>query len=346
MSDRAPPNSEPYCRSAALTGFAELSRTVGLDPVRLLQSVGCPPRALTDLDLKIPSRIVARVLETAAQRSGVVDFGLRLAEQRRLSNMGAVGLVVRDQPNLRRVLEVIAQYIWIQTEAVSVALEALAGQAVVRVVLAGAEGQPSRQSTELCVGVLCRTLAAIAGPRWRPELVCFTHGPPDGPTCHRRVLGVAASFDQEFDGVVFPKAVLDADIPSADPVMAGQAVRIVDQLQRERPQRTSDRIRELVALLLPTGQATVERVATHLGVDRRTIARRLAAEGTAFSAILDGVRMDLARAYVGASRRSLTAIAGGLGFSELSAFSRWHRQRFGQSPQAYRSQSAAGRRQS
>lgn len=332
----ASPAIEYYSRSAALTGYAELARSLGLDPLRILAAAGVSAQALTDPDLKIPGRAVARVLETSAERSGAEDFGLRLSEQRRLSNMGVLGLVVRDQPNLRRVVEVFAQYNWIQTEAVSVVLEEAGEHAVVRLVLARGGGRASRQSTELCVGVLCRTLAVIAGPRWRPQLACFTHGPPARPTCHRRVLGVAAVFDQEFDGVMFPRADLDADIPAADPVMADQAARFADLTRRERPRRATDRVRELVTLLLPTGQATVERIAGHLGVDRRTIARRLAAEGTDFSAILDGVRIELAQSYVDGGDRPLTDIADILGFSALSAFSRWHVQWFGESPTARR----------
>ncbi len=341
MAGALPAPSEPYSRSAGLTGLADLARSVGLDPVRLLQSAGAPRRALTDPDLKITGRVLARVLETAARRSDVIDFGLRLAEQRRLSNMGVLGLVVRDQPNLRRVIEIFAQYNWLQTEAVSVVLEEAGDHAIARLVFALGGGRASRQSTELCVGVLCRTLAALAGSRWRPQWVGFTHGPPGAPTCHRRVLGVEPAFEQDFDGVMFPRADLDAVIPAADPEMASQIAQFAELARRERPRRTSDRVRELVPLLLPARQATAERVASHLGFDRRTLSRRLTKEQTSFSAILDGVRLEIAQSYVGGSDRSLTAIAEALGFSELSAFSRWHVQRFGENPLAWRRRQAA-----
>ena len=343
MSGETPFPSEPLSRSAGLTGLADLARSVGLDPVRLLESAGAPRRALTDPDLKIPGRTLARVLETAARRSGVVDFGLRLAEHRRLSNMGVLGLVVRDQPNLRRVIEILAQYNWIQTEAVSVILEEAGEHAVARLVFARTGGRVSRQASELCVGVLCRTLAAVAGPRWRPQWVGFTHGPPGTPTCHRRVLGVEPAFEQDFDGVMFPRGDLDADIPAADPAMADQISQFAQLARRERTWRTTDRVRELVPMLLPSRQATAERVAAHLGIDRRTLTRRLAKEGAGFSTILDGVRAEMARSFVEASERSLTSIADALGFSELSAFSRWHRQRFKESPMARRNRHATPR---
>jgi hypothetical protein len=43
-----------------------------------------------------------------------VDFGLRLAERRSLSNLGALALLIREQPTIRKALEVLANYIHLQ----------------------------------------------------------------------------------------------------------------------------------------------------------------------------------------------------------------------------------------
>jgi AraC-like DNA-binding protein len=141
--------------------------------------------------------------------------------------------------------------------------------------------------------------------------------------------------------VVCLRRDLDAEIGTADPVMARQLARYAEQASRERARLPEERVRELVLLLLPGSQATIERVAAHLGVDRRTVSRQLAARGTSFSSILDSVRAELTATYLGAGERPLTAIADLLGFSALSAFSRWHAQRFGESPSARRARRTA-----
>ena len=51
-----------------------------------------------------------RLLEDSAALSGVENFGLRMAETRRLSILGQLGLVARDAPTVRHLLDVIAQY--------------------------------------------------------------------------------------------------------------------------------------------------------------------------------------------------------------------------------------------
>jgi AraC-like DNA-binding protein len=96
------------------------------------------------------------------------------------------------------------------------------------------------------------------------------------------------------------------------------------------------RVRELIEHLLPTGRCSIAQVARSLGVDRRTVHRRLAESGETFSSLVTVVRVELAERLVPNSRRSLTEIAVQLGFSEPSAFSRWFRGQFGCSPKEWR----------
>jgi AraC-like DNA-binding protein len=64
--------------------------------------------------------------------------------------------------------------------------------------------------------------------------------------------------------------------------------------------------------------------------------RHLAKEGETFSSLLDSVRGELATRYIDNRDRSLTTTAELLGFSALSAFSRWFRAKFGCSVSEWR----------
>ena len=197
---------EHLSRSAALTGYADLARSFSLDPYRILDAAGVPRRALDDPDIKITANAVGRILEVSARQSGAEDFGMRLAEKRRLSNLGLAAMIAREQPNARQAIDVLAQYIWLQNDALSIVLEAASGDLVIlRAQIASASGRRSRQSMELLVGTTCRTLASLLGASWRPQLVCFAHGAPSRPGVHRRVCGAAVAFDQDFDGVVLSR---------------------------------------------------------------------------------------------------------------------------------------------
>ena len=330
-----------FVRSASLTHFAEVAAQYSVDPRSLLVDVGLPPRCLDDPDVKIPARLVGRALELAAERAGEPAFGLRMVELRRLSNLGPLGLLVRDEPTLRSALEALMRYIHVHNEALAARVEQVSNLVIVRVEL-DLEGAASvRQGTEVAVGVTLRVLQVFMGANWQPRLVCFSHSAPASLAVHRRVLGPAVEFGHEFNGIVCNAADLDVPNPGADPVMARYAQRLLGG-SLDVQARLSERVRQLVVLLLPRGLCRVEVVAQHLGIDRRTVARRLADEQTSFSAVVNELRRDLFARYRADGARTLTEVSALLGFSAPSAFSRWHRQQFGIAARQLGSKQSAG----
>jgi AraC-like DNA-binding protein len=220
-----------------------------------------------------------------------------------------------------------------------VRVEQISNLVVIRAELASEGAAALRQATELVIGVTFRMLQVFMGASWRPRLVCFTHPRPASLAVHRRVFGSAVEFGHEFNGIVCNAADLDAPNPGADPVMARYAQRLLAQ-SLGRGARMSQRVRQLVVLLLPRGLCRVDVVAQHLGVDRRTVHRKLAAEGSSFSAIVEAVRRELAQRYVEGTEQPLLDVSGLLGFAAPSAFSRWYRAGFGQSAQRRRAAAA------
>ncbi|MBW8813137.1 MAG: AraC family transcriptional regulator [Caulobacterales bacterium] len=328
-------------RTAGLTGFLEVSRKVGVDAYQLAAAAGLPPAALTDPDLRVSVEAMARMFEAAAEQSGVEDFALQVAVGRRLSNLGVVGLVIREQPTVRHALQAYARYQWLQNDAYSIDIREEGERAVIRVLYPPWQ---QRQVAELSLATVVRNLKAILGEAWRPLEVSFTHAAPARLDTHRRVFGVTPLFDQDTMAVVVRRADLDVRIPTADPAMARQIAAYLERLTLERSRQLSDKVADLIVALLPDGLCTVERVAQHLGMDRRTLHRRLATEQLTFSGILDETRRNMAAGLLSASDRPLQSVADLLGFSSLSAFAHWFRRKFGQSASAYRAAQAAAAR--
>ena len=326
-------------RSAVLTSFADLAAACGLDARALLVDAGLPQRCLDEPDLKVPARAVAHLLELAAQRGHEPAFGLRLAESRRLSNLGPLGLLVRDEPTLRDALEALMRHIHAHNEAMSIGVEQQSNLVIVSLQPTTEGGASLRQSTELGVGVTFRVLQIFMGAGWEPRLVCFTHPKPGSLGVHRRLFGRAVEFGHQFNGIVCNAADLDVPNPGADAVMVRYSKRLLEQTL-DASSRMSDRVHQLAVVLLPRGLCRVEVVAQHLGIDRRTVARRLAEEQTSFSALVNDLRRDLFARYLKDGARSLTDVSALLGFSAPSAFSRWHRQQFGTAARQLKSQQA------
>src|SRR4051794_36596405 len=95
---------------ASLSHYAEVARHAGLDPAGMLREFGLPQRCLVDPELTIPIDSVRELLESSAERSGVEGFGLLMSEARRLSDLGPLGLLVREQPTLRLAVKAFVHY--------------------------------------------------------------------------------------------------------------------------------------------------------------------------------------------------------------------------------------------
>ncbi|MBN9735045.1 MULTISPECIES: AraC family transcriptional regulator [unclassified Pseudonocardia] len=330
--------SGSLARYAALNNFIELSRSLGLDPAGMIREVGLDPGSLSMQDRWIPAVAVAQLLELAAAASGREDFGLRLAELRRFSNLGPLSLVVREEPDVRGALALLIRYEHMYNEALHARVHEHNGIATLGIELDVHE-TGTRQSVELAVGVLHQLMQGFLGATWRPLTVAFTHGEPHRKTIHHRVLGPSVKFRQSYNGLSVYAADLDAPNAMSDPLLREYTRHFLDSLETSKQTTTSSRVRELVEMLLPTGQCSVEQVARSLGVDRRTVHRKLKQEGETFSGVLDATRRGLAEHMVLNRNRPLTDVAQMLAFSSHSNFTRWFRGQFGCSPTEWRRRS-------
>ncbi|MGV9870649.1 AraC family transcriptional regulator ligand-binding domain-containing protein [Rhodococcus koreensis] len=332
--------AKPLARYAALTGFVELSRTLSLDPVTLLTSVGLDPAGLDLQDRWVPASSVARLLELSAATSGRQDFALKLAERRRLSTLGPLSVGIRDEPDARSALRMLIRFQHTYNEALHIRLSERDGLATIRISFDLGEPVPVRQSVELAVAVTHQLLRQLLGERWHPVSVSFEHGRPADDSTHRQVFGAPLHFDGEYSGVLVYTGDLDEPNRLSDPLLRSYAQQILDTLTAPEEPTLTNRVRELVELLLPSGRCSIEQVARSLGVDRRTVHRHLAKSGETFTSVLDSTRAELAKRMVTGRRYSLTEISEMLGFSTPSSFSRWFHQQFGMSPREWRKHTA------
>lgn len=332
MSTDTPAPLTPLVRAASLTRYAEVARSVGLDPVRMLAEAGLGASVLDEPDLMVPAERVRQLLEHSATLSRTDTFGLRMAESRQLSNLGPVSLVIRDQPTLRESMAVLIRYHAALNGSLAMMIEESGSVAVVREEVMVGASRPVRQATELALGVLLRMMQQFLGRDWQPRQVCFMHAAPRDPGVHLRVFGPSIEFNQDFNGIVCSQAELDARNPSADPQMARYAERLLHGTLPTAAPTVLDDVRRTALLLLPSGRCRIESVAAHLGVACRTVQRRLADQGLSFSELVNSLRLELAVRHVTQSDRPLYEVAALLGFAVPSGFSRWYTSQYGCSP--------------
>ncbi|WP_323846508.1 AraC family transcriptional regulator [Microbulbifer magnicolonia] len=323
-------------RAAALTNYFEVAEHLGLNPQPLLSKYGLSRAQLADPENRIPAAATIALLEESARASNCITFGLLMAESRQLADFGAVSLLLTHQPTLRDALRAVVQYEHLLNEGLAISIEEAGKTVIVRDEVVTDPPMASPQATELAVGALFRLCSALLGAHWQPYSVNFTHEAPSDLQVHRRVFRCKLNFGDEFNGFTCPADSLDYPNPTADPSLAQIAERYVESLPRKAKHSVELDARKMIVLLLPTGRATIDQVAMTLGMNVRTLQRRLDESGSGFSDLVNSVRRELVMRHIENPRHSLGRVAELLGYSVPSSFTRWFKAQFGSSPAEWR----------
>lgn len=328
-------------RAACLTNYDEVARASGLNSARMLLDAGLSLSVLEEPDLMIPVDKVGRLLHASAVQSGNESFGLCMARSRLLSNLGPVGLLIRDQETLRDSLKLLVRYLALLNGAMTLTVNEYENTVVIReLLLAGSAHAPTRQRVELALGVMVRAIRQLIGRGWQPHRVCFEHSAARDLSMHHQMFGSRVQFNHEFNCIVCARSDLDTRNEFADPAMVRYAKKLLESVTPPSEQTVLDDVRRTILLLLPSGRCSIEKVSEHLGVVPRTIQRRLMEKDQSFSSLMNDVRKELAARYVFDSNRSLTEVAELLGFTAPSSFSRWYQAQFGCSAKESRAKGA------
>jgi AraC-like DNA-binding protein len=107
------------------------------------------------------------------------------------------------------------------------------------------------------------------------------------------------------------------------------------------PTSTTSRVRAALVEALPSGLVRLDDIGRRLAVSKRTLQRRIEAEGTSFQTLLGETREALARHYLEVGSVSTAQIALLLGYDEPNSFSRAFKTWTGTTPDAMRRQHRA-----
>ncbi|MFO0737540.1 MAG: AraC family transcriptional regulator ligand-binding domain-containing protein [Labilithrix sp.] len=167
---------------------------------------------------------------------------------------------------------------------------------------------------------------ALAVPHASPVAVRFAHEPLEDPSALASAFGVEPSFGAGNNELVLPAAILDAPIRLPDGTLARGLDMIAQRAVAALPALTSlfSRVRAICDED-PTALAQdAADVARRLRMSTRTLQRRLRAEGTSWTDIVDGLRRSRARSLAlrGASDKEIAFL---LGFSDPSSLTRARR---------------------
>ena len=321
-------------RAAALTGYFEVAEQLHLDTMPLLREVELSPSMLKNPEQMLPARSVILLLDKSARASGCETFGLRMADRRKLSDIGVLSVLIVHQPTLRDAIGIVAEYRNRINSTLTLQLEEHDEVGFLREHIALSEPLILRQVSDVALGVLYKMCRSIMLASWRPQCVCFSYGRPstaDRPL-YDRIFDCPMQFGSDFDGIVIETRDLDGALPRADAALADHARELVNALMSPGQRSIAEEVEQSIRLLMPMGRATIGEVAHSLDTNVRTLQRKLEEEKSSFSELLDRVRIQQVSQHFANRQLRLTDVAHLLGYSELASFSAWYRARFKKTP--------------
>ncbi len=202
-----------------------------------------------------------------------------------------------------------------------------------------------RHQIEFWMTALVRVVRQITGLRLPASRVRLTHRRSRGSEEFNQFFGTQVEFGTADDDLAFPHRARRLPIVSADPYLNKLLVANCESaLSRRRKDLSSfrSRVENAIAPLLPHGKARASEVARQLGCSERALVRRLAAEGVAFTEVLERLRIDLVPYYLADRSLAISQIAWLLGYREHASFSNAFKRWTGMTPRQARLDACAG----
>lgn len=326
-------------RVGPICAVPEVLRSLGRDPAVLLGEIGIDPRLFDDPDNLISYGARARILGHCAAKTGCRHFGLLIGERSGLQGFGIVGLLARYSTDVATALQRLVRFFHLHTRGSGLALSVAGERATLRYDIHQPNVEAVEQLGEAAVAAMFNALRSLCGSDWRPVEIRFAHRAPRDLQPFRRYFGVPPTFDAAEYAVVFDASSLHRPVPEGDV----QLVRLLQQyilaLETKYEGNLVAQVRAVLRSAILAGHAGEEQIAALLSLHKRTMHRRLVAEGTQFRVLDAECRYDIARQLLEHSESPITEIAAALGYAETSVFTRAFRRWSGTTPTRWREQS-------
>jgi AraC-like DNA-binding protein len=318
------------------------ARVASADPelIAALGNLGIGPREFTDLDTRLPHGPAMALLQSQIDRTGDKTLGLRAGSNFEHGDFDVLESAARSCANLGEAIRCISRYACLLNEACAIELREEGDDALWTFWLN--DGVPHRPAgNDFAVACAFRFARMYADLPEGPVEVHFMHAEATDPAGYARLFGPNVKLGMPRNAVVFPRRVLAQPMRRAAAhlhiAFETRTKELVDRLRVH--QGVAGRVRDVVLSQLRGGESSMNSVARALAMSPATLRRRLAAEGTTHTEILDQLRRELAKAYLVDPSLSTQEVAFLLGYAHAKAFYEAFRRWTGTTPADYRARS-------
>ena len=323
-------STEPASPTPVVPALLRWLAARGHDVAPLIDRFALPEDAADRDELDCAASRIGELVEAASLLVGEPFVALRLPAELPLRRYRLGEVAARAAPTLRESLALLAPLVH------PLARCAVAGDAWRMDTPAHPRGI-GRFAHEYAVAYVVGHARAVLGGAQPIRRVWFAHARPHVLAPIERWFGCAdVGFGEPDSGFATDAAVLDRALVTADPRLAATVAALapapaaVDDLAD-----LATRVAAKVRARLPE-PTTADDAAALLHTSARTLQRRLEADGTSFTAVVDATREALARELLGGGELTVAEVADRVGFADAATFSRAFKRWTGTPPGRFR----------
>ena len=332
------PSGNPSVKATGITAILRVAERFGVSRSKLLSLAQLEPEWLRHADDRLPVQRQFDIYRLAAEMTGQPDIGLYVGRTLHFRGLNLLLYMSTICQTFREYLNLVPSLLQMRGDLGVVAIEREGDY--IRLEWRPQQAQSERErflsdeilaSSAAIVNMLCVDPIPVRRAH-------FTYSCPQDLAQLEAAFGTSLHFEQPVSCLYFDRACLNYPVIKLDYELdANWTSSLEDLFDSDVSADPFLRmVREAIGRSLPTGELSIDQLATELGVSRRTLQRRLADRDTHFMQVLAEVRAELAVRYLADRRLGITEIAFLLGYSDLASFSTAFRSWHDCSPSEYR----------
>lgn len=322
--------------------LVEVLSEQGISPEASLSGTALSPESLANPETLTSVRQYITVCRNALLLSKTPETPFLTGSRIPLSAYGMYGFALVCSPTIREYFQGAVKYHRLATPLLSMSWREEGDYASWIFPINAAVAHPDsllrflmeQQLTQLSTHLR----AVVDSDFYLPVRAALAYSAPAHTHLYESYLGCPVRFGQPMSELVYSKSILAAKPRMAHGLTSRILQETCDRILGEVKTSTgvAGEVYQIIAST-PGHSPTMERVARQIATTVRTLNRKLGAEGTSFTQILDDVRCNLAREYLRSTKLSIDDISELVGFSDAANFRHAFRRWTGSTPARHRS---------
>jgi AraC-like DNA-binding protein len=318
--------------------YASFLTRIGEPVGQLLHLVDLPSTCLEDPKTPLPTNALWQFRELAASRTGLPNLTLDVVADLEFAELGAIADVVFRQPTLLQMLQAFKQLVRTESSTATLDVQPCASGGIYFIDRLALRHVPGEWHAELYVLMWMLKVVRLVDPTWCPvEIRCVSKANPDRVRAIES-LGAKPRFGECCTAFSIPASMF-ALPPKSCKCIPGDRHSEEENLWSTAPSDTfSGAVKQLIRAYSNGGWLSVAEASEVADTSMRTMQRRLSAEATTYSGLLEEVRAELAGNLLENTDATMHEIAEQLGYRDQANFTRAFRRWAGVPPTLFRAQ--------